>query len=488
MYKAISTDILAQYRRPNEKALDQLLQAEIEKSGAKIVVLDDDPTGTQTVHDVFVYTDWKAEHLRDGFLRPQRVMYILTNSRGVSSAETESIHREIAAQLVQVSDETRTPFLLVSRSDSTLRGHYPLETETLRQTLSVHGIDFNGEILCFFFKEGGRYTIDNVHYVQNGEELIPVGLTEFSRDKTFGYSASNLCNYVEEKTHGMTRAADVITIDLKSLRVPDIDRIEQQLLAAEGFSKIIVNAIDYSDLKVFCIALYRAIAKGKCFLYRTAASFIKTLGGMRERPLLSGEELMENSNRNGGLVIVGSHVDKTSRQLNYLRNSTPAMRFLEFDQHNIWKPNGLLKESERILKLVEQAIAEGTSVTVYTRRERVDLPIDDPEAQLKISTDISAALTDIVKKMRIKPSFLIAKGGITSYDIGVNGLGVRCAKVIGQIAPGIPVWRTGRESKFCGLLYIIFPGNVGEDYTLGEIVNCLLGQSHAEKGDWNGQM
>lgn len=327
MCKSISADNLTKFARPDETLLDALLHEEIGKNDAKIVVLDDDPTGIQTVHDVYVYTDWSTGSLRDGFSRPEKIFYILTNSRGVPSVGSEAPHREIAARLRQVSDETETPFLLVSRSDSPLRGHYLLETETLREELAFHGADFDGEILCFFFKEGGRFTIDNVHYVQHGDQLIPAGLTEFARDKSFGYSSSDLRDYVEEKTHGQTKAEDAIIIGLDSLQRMDFQEIEEHLMAARNFSRIVVNAVDDCDLKVFCIALYRVLSKGKRFLYRTAASFVKVLAGIEDRPLLSGEELRDCQNKNGGLIIVGSHVGKTSRQLQYLRKHIPDMLF-----------------------------------------------------------------------------------------------------------------------------------------------------------------
>ena len=44
---------------------------------------------------------------------------------------------------------------------------------------------------------------------------------------------------------------------------------------------------------------------------------------------------------------------------------------------------------------------------------------------------------------------------------------------MGQIQPGIPVWKLGPESRFPGLPYIIFPGNVGSDDTLKKVVKIL---------------
>ncbi|MCF0228716.1 MAG: hydroxyacid dehydrogenase, partial [Parasporobacterium sp.] len=145
----------------------------------KIIVLDDDPTGTQTVHDVFVYTDWSEENIKAGFEGENRMFYILTNSRSFTAEETERAHKEIARNILKAADGRR--FVIVSRSDSTLRGHYPLENDVLRETLENEGgIKTDGEILVPFFLDGGRYTIDNIHYVKTGEKLIPAGETEFA--------------------------------------------------------------------------------------------------------------------------------------------------------------------------------------------------------------------------------------------------------------------------------------------------------------------
>ena len=76
--------------------------------------------------------------------------------------------------------------------------------------------------------------------------------------------------------------------------------------------------------------------------------------------------------------------------------------------------------------------------------------------------------------LSIRPGFIIAKGGITSSDVGTKALRVRRATVLGQVRPGIPVWLTGPESKFPEMPYIIFPGNVGEITTLREVVELLL--------------
>ena len=113
-------------------------------------------------------------------------------------------------------------------------------------------------------------------------------------------------------------------------------------------------------------------------------------------------------------------------------------------------------------------------MVVFTRRDRLDLDTDEKDRQLEVSVRISDALTSVIEKLTARPAFIIAKGGITSSDVGTKALGVRRAIVMGQIRPGIPVWLTGPESKFPGMPYVIFPGNVGMENTLLEVVEVLM--------------
>ena len=93
--KKISADILNKYQLPQREQADKLLAEEAEKSSLKIIVLDDDPTGVQTVHDVSVYTDWSVESMREGFAEKNKLFFVLTNSRGFTEEETIKAHREI---------------------------------------------------------------------------------------------------------------------------------------------------------------------------------------------------------------------------------------------------------------------------------------------------------------------------------------------------------------------------------------------------------
>ena len=307
---ALNAEVLTSYKKIDEAYIDELLKKEIEKNNKKIVVLDDDPTGVQTVHDISVYTNWEKDTIRQGFDEENNLFYVLTNSRGFTAEQTTKAHNEIAAVVDEVAKETGKEYIFISRSDSTLRGHYPLETKLLKKNYEANtGKTIDGEILCPFFKEGGRYTIDNVHYVKYGEELIPANETEFAKDKTFGYSAATMPEYVEEKTKGAYKASDVTCISLEDIHDMNIDKIEEALMEVKDFNKIIVNAVDYADVKVFCVALYRAMAKGKVFMFRTAAAIVKVMGGVTDQPLLSREQMVVKETDNGGIKTMGMKIN-----------------------------------------------------------------------------------------------------------------------------------------------------------------------------------
>ena len=471
----VSVRLLKNLPEVNETEVDALLQTELAQCNRKVVVLDDDPTGVQTVHDIPVYTNWQIDTIKEAFAEKNRMFFILTNSRGMTTTQTNEAHREIALSIDKTSRSTKKDYILISRSDSTLRGHYPLETAVLRKTLEESGAPaFDGEIIYPFFKEGGRYTLNNIHYVKDGDVLIPAGQTEFAKDRSFGYFSSSLPEWCEEKSKGEYPAKDVTCISLEDLRALNFSNITQQMLAVHDFGKVIVNSVDYVDVKVFAIAFLRALKEGRHFLLRGAAAITKVLGGVPDRPLLTHTELVPEENRNGGVVLIGSHVNKTTRQLEELHRCPYPLDFIEFDQHLVIKSGGLEGEVERVVLLAQQKIEEGRSVVIYTRRERFDLPSADADKQLEVSVRISDAVTSIIEKLKVRPNFIVAKGGITSSDVGTKALHVRRAIVMGQIKPGIPVWMTGPESKFPDMPYVIFPGNVGENETLREVVEILM--------------
>jgi len=488
------TELLSRYPLCEGADASAVLEKELAKNRRKIIVLDDDPTGVQTVHGVSVYTGWTHEDIEAGFDESNSLFFILTNSRGLTAEETAKVHRDIAKTIAAVALKKNREFILISRSDSTLRGHYPLETQTLKNTLeSETGIRYDGEIICPFFLEGGRYTAANIHYVKTQDTLVPAAQTEFAADKTFGYRHSDLTEWVEEKTGGAFKKEKVLSVSLELLRLVSgssgqgsgeagieagVEKITALLMGVEGFNKVIVNALDYNDIKIFCAAFYRALNSGKHFILRTAAAIPKVLGGIKDKPLLSREELLRDDdsgkgkNQRGGLIVIGSHVQKTTRQLEILMEKKDIVP-IEFNTHLVTDDGKFADEINRVQKLCNESVEQGMTTVVYTCRKRFDLNTGNKEDELRISVKIAAAITGFVSGLPGRPRFIIAKGGITSSEIGTTALKVKKALVLGQVLPGIPVWLTGSESRFPNTPYIIFPGNVGGEGDLRKIVDML---------------
>ncbi len=465
---------LTAFPEDKKSSVDESLQLAAKESKRKIVVLDDDPTGVQTVHDIHVYTNWSKSSIRNGFEESSSLFFILTNSRGFTVDETTKAHIEIAENIDAVAKELGMDYMIISRSDSTLRGHYPLETELLRDIYEKNNPSkINGEIVCPYFNEGGRFTIDDVHYVKYGDELVPAADTEFAKDETFGYKSSNLKEYIEEKTEGKFKKDSVVSISLQDLRSLDYDRIECKIESVSDFGKIIVNAVDDYDVKVFAIALYRAMSKGKHYIARCAAALVKAIGNISSRELLTREDMVKDISNHGGIIVVGSHTKKTTLQLEELKKIN-NIEFIEMNSDLVLTPGALEEETDRILKQEEELISKGKTVCVSTKRTLLKVENDTAEEALKRSVRISDALQKCVGKLNIKPAFIVAKGGITSSDVGTKALKAECALVLGQIEPGVPVWQIGDESRFPNTPYIIFPGNVGEVTTLYSAVKKLI--------------
>ena len=435
-------------------------------SDRTLVVLDDDPTGTQTVRDIAVVTTWDVATLTAELSAAPACFYLLTNSRSLPPAATRALHLELAANLRAASAATGRAIVIASRSDSTLRGHYPLETDTLAEILGP----FDATILTPYFEAGGRYTLDDTHYVAEGERLVPAAATPFARDAAFGYRTSHLPSYVEEKSAGRTRSADVATISLELIRRGGPVAVAEKLRALPRGSVCIVNAAAPRDIEVFAAATLAAEAAGARFLYRTAAGFVAARLGQSPQQALLTPAAFSRTTSHGGLTVVGSYVPKTTVQLTALLAS-PDLTGIELSVAALLDDGRRAAALAAALQQVNAALAAGRDTVVFTSRVLVTSP--DVTASLAIGRRVSDALIFLVRHLDVVPRYLIAKGGITSSDIATQGLGVRRALVLGQALPGIPVWQLGPEARFPGLGYVVFPGNVGTDTALAELIATL---------------
>lgn len=445
------------------------IQVLIKESKTKVVVLDDDPTGTQTVHNVPVLTEWSLDSLETVLSEPEAIVYILTNSRSVSLSAAQAMNREIATQLKAASRATGRDFVVVSRSDSTLRGHYPGEVTALAEAL---GQTFDGTLIIPFFLEGGRLTINDIHYVTEGEWLIPAAETEYARDATFGYTQSNLREWVSEKHQGRIAPQAVVSIPLADLRSGGPEAVTALLGRVRGGKVGVVNAATYRDMEVFVAGLLQAEAAGQRFIYRTAASFVRVRGGIVPRPRLTAADLA-STGKNGGLIVAGSYIKKSTMQLEAAQ-SLPNVTSLEVSVENLLSASDSAEEIKRIAHLANESLAAGKDTLIYTSRRLVTG--SDAISSLQLGQAVSAALVKIGQSISEKPAWIIAKGGITSSDIATKGLNLKRAQVVGQAIPGVPIWRAGPESRWPGLIYVVFPGNVGGPEAIAEMIQILRGE------------
>ena len=443
------------------------IRAAVRDRAEKVVVLDDDPTGTQTVHGVPVLTEWPVETLRAELAGDLPALYLLTNSRSLPLAQARALNAEIGHNLVEAARAAGRRFVVVSRGDSTLRGHFPGEVEALAEAL---GGGFDAWLLIPFFQEGGRYTIDNIHYVAEGGYLVPAGESEFARDRAFGYRSSDLREWVQEKTAGRIAAGAVGSISLVDIRQGGPRRVAELLLGLAHGSVCVVNAAGARDLEVLTAGLLAAEARGRRYLYRTAASFVPVRAGLAPRPLLTRDDLGLAEASHGALIVVGSYVPRTTSQVSRLLDQ-PGTRRLEIRVEELLSDERRAAEIARVAEQAEQGLRRGDDVVLITSRELVTG--DDAESSLAIGRRVSEGLVAVVRAIATRPRYLLAKGGITASDIATRGLGIKRALVLGQIVPGVPVWQAGPESRRPGLIYLVFPGNVGGPRSLVEIVSAL---------------
>jgi uncharacterized protein YgbK (DUF1537 family) len=485
----------------------------------KIIVLDDDPTGSQTVHGCLLLMRWDVATLKEALADRSPLFFVLTNTRGMDAVRAAAVTREACRNLKVALAEADIRAVFVSRSDSTLRGHYPVETDVMAEELGP----FDAHFLVPAFFEGGRFTRASIHYLRSDGREIPVHETEFARDSVFGYQHSFLPDYVEEKTRGRIRSGDVARLQLGDVRAGAYARLMQ----LTGNACVVVDAETQSDLDRFAADVLRAAADGKRFLFSSAASLLTSLANLPAQPVRA-EQMAQyvragaagdvqgrtspsrggtsrtpgargdaqggaspgprgtrdrsagTSVRAAGAVLVGSHVPKTTKQLNELLQQ-PGIVPIEVDVNRL--PHDRDQLLREVLEAAEEAHAHGRTLVVYTSRTERQFPTQD--ARLQFGERVSAFLMDVVRRLPATLGFLISKGGITSNDVLSAGLQLRTARLLGQILPGVSVVRCPHDHpRYPDMPVVIFPGNVGDEHALAQAFARLAtpdAQPHAAR-------
>ncbi len=446
--------------------------------GRVLLVIDDDPTGSQSVAGIPVLTSWRESDFEWAFGQGAPAVFVLTNSRSVDESTAKSLNEEVVTNAIAVSQRTGIEITFLSRSDSILRGHFPAETDAIAATArTVSNIRFDAVVLVPAFPSAGRVTVGGVHYLRDGSNLVPVAQTQFANDASFGFHHSDLRDYVEEKTRGAIGRAEVLVINLSTIRAGSTS-ILKQLENLDNRQVIAADCVTDDDLRALCLGLQAAEERGQRFLYRTGPSFVGSWIGQETPPPLDESALHSpvESVSVGGIIIVGSHVALTNRQLACLLTGRPDILDIELNVKRLDLAATHSPADDSYLNPIIETVSSALSERdVVIRTSRLVVTADDPAESLRISRAISDAVSMLVHAIvsLVRPRFVVAKGGITSNDVATKGLDIHRGTVVGPLFQGlVSLWKPA-DGLATEIPYVVFPGNVGEEDALLTVVNKL---------------
>ena len=442
----------------------------------KFVVIDDDPTGSQTVHDCLLLLKWDFATLVKGFEAESNLFFILANTRSLSENDAKLTIEEICKNLKAViaSEAYEDEIIFISRGDSTLRGHNFLEPIAINNCLGPFDATFH--IPAFI--EGKRFTINGSHFV----DKIPINQTIFARDKIFGYETSNIKNLLFQKSKFQINLDDIQNLllsDLEILNDEENNIVFKKLKNLKNNKHVIVDVKDYSHLKKFSLII-KKLTKQKKFLFRTAASFISSISEKKSNPhdeILFSNLRIKNKEKSflPGLVIVGSYVELSTLQLKNLLEISTCMP-IELDvfeffritsSENNQKQRNLFKNE--FLSKIRFSFEIGKTPVLFTSRKFMSL--DDSE-QFNFYNSLALFIAELVADLKYEIGYLISKGGITTNVILSNGLNADYVYLEGQILTGISVvtYNLKNDQK---LPIVTHPGNIGPKDSLVNIWKVL---------------
>ncbi|MGO2931140.1 four-carbon acid sugar kinase family protein [Microbacterium sp.] len=409
----------------------------------KTLILDDDPTGTQSASDVTVMLRWTAEAIADE-LRNADAVYLLTNTRAVDEDSAVALVRRIVDDARRVEKLIGEPIRFVLRGDSTLRGHVFAESEAAGGALPI--------LFVPAYPEGGRTTVDGQHLVRVGGELLPAERTEFAGDPVFGYENGRLDEYVREKSKRTPRL-------LGTRIVRDPRAIREALRNAVDNDVLLPDVHDDGDIERIAAAV-RDVRPERAFVVRSGAPLAAAIADVSSDGLLSAPLA-----RPAGpvLLVCGSHTGAAGRQLAEVERIHGAV--FEIDtEAALADPES---EGGRIASLVLERL-QGSGLAVVSS-ERVRRPEHDTLAH---GEHVMRALMVVVAAVRHLTGTVISKGGITGADVAREGIGADHAVVRGQILAGVSVWGL-RSADGDDIVQVVVPGNVGEDDTLVKALRAV---------------
>ena len=459
-------------------------------SAFKIVVVDDDPTGSQTVHSCPLLLRWDQTSLRWGLAHPSPLLFLLANTRALAPQAAAERVRAIAVALRQVLAEARQEgwaptLLLVSRGDSTLRGHTPLEVDVLAAELGP----FDATFLVPAFLPGGRTTVAGVHRL-HGE---PVHTTAFARDGLFGYGTSFLPAWLEEKSGGRIAASavqhlDGAVLDAAAQAAPAgaaCRHLRDWLAGLQGNGWVAVDGERPQQLAVLAAVVRELMApsgtgrvgRPRRFLSQSAASWIEALAQLPPQPR-SGSALvaLRRPGPDGaplpGLVLVGSHVPLADAQLSQLLLD-PACGVVTVEVTAVaqaLQAADAPAAQERLVQgwqqQLEAVLAAGRTPVLATSRGEVSCT--SAMERRRLGQALATLMATVAAALAPRLGYLISKGGITSHTLLADGLQLGWVELQGQLLPGLSLVLTPADAAVPALPVLTFPGNLGDAGTLAE--------------------
>jgi len=438
----------------------------------KFVVIDDDPTGSQTVYDCLLLLKWDCATLAKGFESKSNLFFILANTRSLLENDAKLTIEEICKNIKTVisSYAYEEEIIFISRGDSTLRGYNFLEPITLNSCLGPFDATFH--IPAFI--EGKRLTINGLHFV----DKTPVHKTIFARDKIFGYETSNVKNLLFKKSKSKINIEDIQNLllsDIEMLNDEENNIVFKTLKNLKNNKHVIVDVENYSQLKKFSLVVKKLI-KHKKFLFRTAASFISSISEKKsvfQSEIFFSNLRIRNKEKNflPGLIIVGSYVELSTIQLNNLleiSNCNPIeLDVFEFFKISSSKNNNKRRNlfKNKFLKEIRFSFEKGKTPVLFTSRKFMSL---DYSELFHFYNSLACFIAELVADLKYEIGYLISKGGITTNVILSNGLNADYVYLEGQILTGISVvtYNLKNDAK---LPIVTHPGNIGTKDSLVNI-------------------
>jgi len=444
------------------------LRREMRAAGWKVVVIDDDPAGTQTVAGVPVLTSWTVSDLTWGLEQADPTVFVLTNSRALSTHAAAMTNRRVARNCFRAASRLGFRLSLVSLSDSSLRGHLLAEIEALDSEIFAARGQPATVVLCPAFPEAGRVTFGGVELVRASGVLGQGGVSAFSKDATLGDCSSRLSEWMEESSQRRWRAKDVVVVDLETIRSGGAAVVAERIAAAGPSRPVALDAVSIRDVEIGAAGVQLAESSGSVVLLRSGPTMARARGGLPRALPISDEalkNLCETSRNPYGLVIVGSPNPLTTVQA-AATLQLGDMELIELDVARILDPSGGQKELDRVALVVARAIHSSDVLLQTSRSENAQSSLSNQREPARVAEAITTIATRIVSSNRL--SWIIGKGGATSSDIITKVLGLQRAEVVGPILPGVSSLWHDRNGD--GPLMIAFPGHLGNAESLRDVV------------------